>query len=409
HRSVATPGVFAGLGEASAEFGAKPWADVVGPAVDVARRGFLLSTTSAAYLAYARRPIFDRIPASHRALCRSDGTPIGEGERVFIEGLAEAMESIAVEGPDVFYTGWIGRALAEDMAAHGGRLTAEDLAVYQPIRRAPILAAADDWMVATNPAPAIGGAMMAAILLLAEDHPFASWTPDEVRRLAAIQRSVLEYREGHLDDAGDRHAAVAALLEAARLGDHRSLLDAPSTIHTSAVDTDGLACAITTSAGYGSGVMIPGTGMWLNNSLGELELHPHGLDRFSPGDRLPSNMAPTVAKRPDGAVLAIGSPGAGRITTAVSQVLLNVFHLGMSLSEAVEHPRVHVESFEGSPTIAFEAGMPVEAFDGLGVRRFADLSMYFGGVGVAMFDPVAGLSQVADSRRALGAASGGDS
>ena len=96
-----------------------------------------------------------------------------------------------------------------------------------------------------------------------------------------------------------------------------SLLASPSTIHTSAVDTDGLACSITTSAGYGAGVMIPGTGMWLNNSLGELELQPHGLARFGPGDRLPSNMAPTVARRTDGKVMAIGSPGADRITTAI--------------------------------------------------------------------------------------------
>lgn len=407
HGSVATPGGFAGLGEASAEFGARPWTKVVGPAVDVARRGFLLSATAAAYLAYARKPIFDMTPESRRALRRPDGAPIGEGERVIIEGLAEAMESIAIEGPDVFYTGWIGQAMADDMAVHGGRLTAADLAGYQPIRRDPIVVAADDWMVATNPAPAIGGATMAAMLLLAEDHPFKAWTPEEVRRLAAIQRSVLEYRERRLDDTGDRHAAVAALLEAARVGDHRSLLDSPSTIHTSAVDTDGLACAITISAGYGSGVMIPGTGMWLNNSLGELELHPHGLGRFDAGDRLPSNMAPTVARRPDGAVLAIGSPGASRITTAVSQVLLNVFHLGMPLSDAVAHPRIHVETFEGSPTIACEPGMPVEAFDGMRVRSFPDLSMYFGGVGVAMFDPRAGLFQVSDSRRALGTATGG--
>ena len=88
-------------------------------------------------------------------------------------------------------------------------------------------------------------------------------------------------------------------------------------------------------------------------------------------------------------------------------MLLNFIHMGISLSDAVEHPRVHVEVFEGAPTIAFEPGMPAEPFDDLAVRRFPDLSMYFGGVGVAMFDPMAGLFQVADSRRALGVASGG--
>jgi gamma-glutamyltranspeptidase/glutathione hydrolase len=153
--------------------------------------------------------------------------------------------------------------------------------------------------------------------------------------------------------------------------------------------------------------MIPGTGIWLNNSLGELELQPQGFDRLGPGSRLPSNMAPTIARRDDGSVLAIGSPGASRITTAIVQVLLNFFHLGMSLSEAVDHPRLHVEVFEGEPTIAFEPGLPVEGFDDLVLRRFPDLSMYFGGVGAAMFDPVAGLFQHADPRRALGTATGG--
>ena len=407
HGSVATPGAFAGLGAASQEYGSMPWAEVMAPAVDWARQGFPLSWTSASYLTYAHQPIFDKQPDSHRALHHDDGTPLLEGERVLIEGLADALQTIADHGPGVLYAGEIGRVMAEDMAAHGGRLTADDLAAYRPIRRRPIVVQADEWQVATNPAPAIGGAVMAAILLLVDDHSFTEWTGEELRRLAAMQRSVLEYRGRHLDDAGDREAAVESLLETARLGDHQRLLDSPSTIHTSVVDTDGLACAITTSAGYGSGVMIPGTGIWLNNSLGELELQPGGPGALQPGTRLVSNMAPTVARRPDGAILAIGSPGAGRITTAISQVLLNFIHLGMSLSEAVEYPRLHVEIFEGVPTIAHEPGLLVAGFDGMQVRRFPDLSMYFGGVGVAMHDPAAGLYQVADSRRALGVASGG--
>lgn len=408
HASVATPGAFAGLGAASQAYGAVPWAEVVAPAVEWARRGFPLSSTAAAYLVYSHEPIFDRFPDGRRALHRDDGTPLAEGDPVHVAGLAGALRVIADHGPAAFYTGDLGRRLADDMAANGGRLTAEDLAAYRPVRREPILVEAGGWTVATNPAPAIGGATMAAMLLLAggagED---GGWSAAEVRRLAGIQRAVLGYRARHLDDAGDREAAAAALLEAARAGDHRALLDAPSTIHTSAVDTDGLACAVTTSAGYGSGVMIPGTGMWLNNSLGEVELQPHGLGRFAPGDRLPSNMAPTVARRPDGAVLAVGSPGASRITTAVSLVLRNFLHLGMSLRDAVEHPRLHVEVFEGRPTVAHEPGLPVEPCDGLAVRRFPDLSMYFGGVGVALFDPAGGLFPVADSRRTLGTATGG--
>ena len=182
---------------------------------------------------------------------------------------------------------------------------------------------------------------------------------------------------------GDQRVRWSArdLLERARIGDLGGLLGSASTIHTSCVDSDGLACAVTVSAGYGSGVMVPGTGLWLNNSLGEIELHPGGLGRLGPGERLPSNMAPSVARRPDGAVLAIGSPGASRITTAIGQVLVNFIHLGMSLSEAVDNPRLHVEVFEGRPTIAHEPGIPVEPFDGLTVTHFPAAARHFSASG----------------------------
>ncbi len=163
---------------------------------------------------------------------------------------------------------------------------------------------------------------------------------------------------------------------------------------------------MTVSAGYCSGALPAGTGFYLNNCLGELELHPAGYHGLEPGERLVSNMAPTVAIRKD-AALALGSPGASRITTAVSSVLVNFLLHGMSLSDAVDHPRLHTEIFEGKPTIAHEPGIPVESIDGLDVRRFPDLSMYFGGVQAAITDEVAGLFAVADPRRTGGVARGG--
>jgi gamma-glutamyltranspeptidase/glutathione hydrolase len=383
------------------------WADVVAPTARWAEEGFPLSPVAAEYLTYSHEPIFDVQPDSFRALHHADGTPLIEGETVHIEGLAESLRLLAKNGPGEFYTGSLGRRMADEVLGHGGSLTAEDLAAYRPIEREPIVVEADGWQVATNPPPALGGAVLAAILLLVEDHPFRSWTEEEARRLAAVQRAVLSYRARVLDRSTDRAAAAAELLDRARAGDLQALLGSASTIHTSCVDSDGLACSVTVSAGYGSGVMVPGTGLWLNNSLGELELHPTGLDSFRPGDRLPSNMAPTVARRSDGAVLAIGTPGASRITTSIAQVLVNFFHVGMSLTDAVDHPRLHVEVFGGRPTIAYEPGMPVVAFDDLEARAFPDLSMYFGGIGVAMWDPLAGHFEAADPRRSGAAGSGG--
>jgi gamma-glutamyltranspeptidase/glutathione hydrolase len=234
------------------------------------------------------------------------------------------------------------------------------------------------------------------------------WEPQHVQEMIEIQRSVLGYRKGTLDPAsGDRTAEVAILLDAAGAGDMQRLLGSPSTSHISAVDSDGTGCAITVSAGYGSGMMVKGTGIWLNNSLGELELNPHGLHADPPGTRLVSNMAPTVARQQIGSVLAIGSPGADRITTANASVLHNFVTLGMSLRAAISHPRLHTEVFEGEWRAAHEPGLPVRSAAGVTARRFPDISMYFGGVQAALWDPDAGLFETADPRRAGGVARGG--
>ena len=119
-----------------------------------------------------------------------------------------------------------------------------------------------------------------------------------------------------------------------------------STVHVSVVDERGMACAITASAGYGSGATIPGTGILLNNCLGEPELNRRGVHALTPGTRLGSNMAPAVGRRADGAVLAIGSPGADRITTALLQVLGGYALGGLDLQAAVDEPRLHVRHLD---------------------------------------------------------------
>ena len=189
--------------------------------------------------------------------------------------------------------------------------------------------------------------------------------------------------------------------------DWQQLTKSPSTIHISAVDSDGLACSISASSGYGSGVMARGTGLWLNNSLGEIELHPQGLHDLSPGTRLTSNMAPTVCRHSDGTVLAIGSPGASRIATAIAQVLFNFISLDMSLEQAISHPRLHFEVFNQISAIAFESGLNVNNLN-LTSRKFEKLSMYFGGVQAAYGHPTKGLNAAADPRRTGGIAWGGN-
>jgi gamma-glutamyltranspeptidase/glutathione hydrolase len=276
-------------------------------------------------------------------LHHEDGSPLSQGDIVGIPHLADTLRSIARD-PASLYGGELGQQIATGVRANGGLLGIEDLQAYEAVERVPVRATIGDWDVATNPPPAVGGSCLAAMLLLLERLGPGDSLEESVRHMVTAQRAVLGFRSEHLDGA---HEAlpdkVERLLALADLADP-TLLSAPSTSHISVVDTDGLACAITASAGYGSGAMIEGTGFWLNNSLGELDLLTKGLSGVTPGTRLASNMAPTIAKRrSDGAVVAIGSPGASRITTAIAQVLVNFASKNMNLLDAINYPRLHVE------------------------------------------------------------------
>jgi gamma-glutamyltranspeptidase/glutathione hydrolase len=160
---------------------------------------------------------------------------------------------------------------------------------------------------------------------------------------------------------------------------------------------------VTVSSGYTSGVLAPGTGIWLNNCLGEQELLPSGFADLSPGDPMTSNMAPTVGRRPsDGAVLAIGSPGSDRIPTAIAQVLALHVNGGLELADAVAHPRVHVRVRERlDPPVRVDHEDDLVLPDDLGWPDLAmpAHSMYFGGVGVARWSPEGGLGAAGDPRR----------
>ena len=407
--SVATPGIFAGLAMASEQWGHIPWKKVVEPARRWVNEGFPLTGGAAEYLTYTHDAVFSWHPESYRVLHHSDGSCLTQGEIIRIPELAKSLEIIAEEGGNSFYTGTIGQQIAREIQAHEGLITNLDLQHYRAIARTPISICLGDWEVITNPAPAIGGACVAAMLLLLEGQPLLANNLAAVKQMAQIQKNVLNYRRDHLEKSSnsDRQAKIVDLLQLAGDDDNfQTGLTSPSTIHISAVDSNGLACAITASAGYGSGVMITGTGLWLNNSLGEIELNPQGVHNLKPGTRLISNMAPTIARHSDGTVLAIGSPGASRITTAIVQVLHNFIHLKMPLPEAINYPRLHVEISQGLPNIEYEIGVPFDSIAGFTSHEFPQMSMYFGGVQAALWSPDGKLLAAADSRRAGGIAYG---
>lgn len=406
HGTVGTPGGLAALALASRRYGRLPWAEVVEPAYQDVKNGFALSLASYTYLQFAAQKVFGWNEPSYRALHHADGTLRKPGETIWIEELAHTLRRIADFGADEFYVGETARLIAADMQANEGILTLEDLATYQPIVRRPLVTGVEKWQVATNPPPAIGGSTLTAMLLLMQNEPVDRWGPHEVAWLARVQEGVLDYRLEHLDLSDDLEHDLGRLLDEARMGELKRWVSSPSTVHTSAVDGDGLACSVTLSSGYGSGVMPPGTGSWMNNCLGEHELNRRGYHAWAPGTRLPSNMAPTVARHEDGSVLSIGSPGAGRITTAILQVLVNHLHLGMTLGEAVGHPRLHVEDKGGEKVAVFESGLPVAEVR-IPTREVQGLDMFFGGAGAAKRDARGAFDVAADPRRGGGTTIGG--
>ncbi|MEM7611807.1 MAG: gamma-glutamyltransferase [Pseudomonadota bacterium] len=402
--SVAVPGSLAAVSDAAAAFGNLPLAVLMQPSIDIARSGFPLSSACHHYLEYSGKPIFGRDPVSRRALHPNNDTLLDAGELVHLPGLADTLQAIADEGPALFYKGELGARISRHILDAGGVLTREDLASYQALRRDCLQISVGDWEVALNPPPAIGGTMLGALLL--------GMTADE--SLLPAMRASLQYRRRQLDFSTDLSRDCQLLLDSARtdgalLGNHVS----GATVHTSAVDSDGMACAITASAGYGSGEMPAGTGLWLNNCLGELELNRRGLSAAPAGLRLPSNMAPTTARSRD-QVLAIGSPGADRITSAMAQTLQQLLLRAEPLDAAISAPRLHVEvaleadeaSGHYAEILCTEPGALVEDNPGIKVRAFDTPSMYFGGVGAALAltcpDAAPVLSAAADPRRTGG-------
>ncbi len=395
--SVSVPGTLAAMEDAWKNYGSVPWRAIFEPTIRACRNGFPLSGACRYYLGYSGDIIFCRSEDGHKALHRDDGSLIDAGDTVLVPHLADSLDAIATEGARIFYEGEIAQAIADHCRSGDGMLTLEDLRSYQAIERTPLITEIGGWQLASNPPPAVGGSVLAAMLLACADLDIDRWDSASLLRLIHSQQACLDFRQRRLDLAENVGEEAARLVEAARTGRLLSRWASASTVHTSVVDDNGNGCAITASSGYGSGEMPAGTGLWLNNCLGEIELNRRGLDAGPPGVRLPSNMAPSVARR-NNDVLAVGSPGADRITTAMQQFLINFLQIGMPLADAVAHPRVHVDTSGDVVNLKTEEGLDLPEID-LPVTVFPELVMYFGGVGAAVYGKKNGFGVAVDPRR----------
>jgi gamma-glutamyltranspeptidase/glutathione hydrolase len=367
--SVAVPGTLAGLLHVQRRLGRLPLHRVVAPAARLAREGVALSDHQAYALALLR-PIHRLTPAG-RALYTPDGRDRQPGEQVANPELADFLESLD-DDPEAFYRGAPARAVARDMREGGGLLTEEDLAAYRVRERKPLAFDYRGHRVLTNPPPSFGGSLIALSLSLHEGAP-----PEAAEDLcwsAAVMREVDRLRdEGVLSpDALDPDAADQARDRIRRASG--------GTTHLSVVDADGSAASMTLSNGEGSGYVVPGTGVMLNNMLGEDDLHPDGFHAAAPGQRVASMMSPSLVLRGSRLRLVLGSGGSKRIRTALVQVIRGVVDRGLSLTDAVEAPRLHWDGSAVQVEPGFAAG-PLAALRGRWpVNEWAERSLYFGGV-----------------------------
>jgi gamma-glutamyltranspeptidase / glutathione hydrolase len=392
--SCGVPGTAAGLEEALARFGSVPLGGLVGAGVRLAREGAPVNAEQA-YILDILAPIHARLEGT-RELYAPGGQPLREGDVFRFPELAEALERFAAEGSEPFYRGEVAAALSEFVVEGGGTLGPADLAAYEAIDRRPIRAPFRGTEVLTNPPPSSGGILIAFCLGLLERMGERSGPEQLVAAMGAANSA----RGEEFAEALYGEGLEASLLDPAGLdlaaGD---LLG--STTHIAVLDEDGMCASVTCSNGSGSGVLVPGTGVILNNMLGEEDLNPLGFHRTRPGRRVPSMMAPTIVLRDGEIELGLGSAGSNRIRSAILQTVVRAVEEGMGADEAVRAPRLHFEQgvVQAEPGIDEGALARIEA-RGLPVARRPAINLFFGGVQAVARDPASGaFSGGGDPRR----------
>jgi gamma-glutamyltranspeptidase/glutathione hydrolase len=298
--------------------------------------------------------------------------------------LAEALERLGADGAEPFYSGDIGGAIADWVSARGGMLGRADLRAYEVRNRPPVRARYRGREVLTNPPPSAGGILIAhALGLLAADEG-----PPDLEDLVEAMERTQAVRTPEFLEGLDAPGFAARFLRPPPPG---------STTHIAVLDAEGWACSVTCSNGSSSGVIVPGTGVHLNNMLGEQDLNPLGFHHHPPGRRLPSMMAPTILLRGGTPELVLGSAGSNRIRSAILQTIIGVIDHGLPAGEAVDAPRIHFED----GVVYAEPGIDTAVLERAGrpIGRFRERNLFFGGVQAVERDAAGAFWGGGDPRR----------
>ena len=418
--SVGVPGALKGWAEVVENWGRLDWETVMQPAIRYAERGFRASE-------YLRTAIIDqrdelaRFPETARTFL-PNGEPPAAGELIVQSDLAESLRTIAKEGPDVLYGGALGQVIVDDVQKNGGLLTIADLRAYRTIRRKPIISTYREYELTVPSPPCSGGVHILQILHFLEDLDVASLgfgTADSIHLLAECFKIAFADRTVYLGDPAQMDVPIEWLISAEYAAQRQADInmerasypdpgsppssESASTTHLTAADADGNIAALTQTIneGFGSRVIVPGTGLFLNNTMALFDPHPGHPNSVASGRRMVSSNSPTIISKDGRPLMALGTPGGVRIFPSVAQAIVNVIDHRMTLQEAVEAPRVWTQG----QALEVESAVPEKVRNGLSARGhdLLEVKSVAGGMNGVIFDHDTGMITGAACWRADGA------
>lgn len=412
--SMAVPGNMAGVFHVHKRLGKLPFKVVAEPAIDYARKGVKLNK----FQYYALTNILEPILITYKEgqkIFKPSGDLIEPDGKLVMKDFANTLAYLAEQDEREFYQGDIAKQLVKDCQNLGGHLTLEDLNNYQVIERQPLIINYRGNTLLTNPPPSSGGTLIAFALKLLSKFALANMgfgTSEHLALLAKVMQLTNTARKNGYDSYLYQDNVAESFLDEQYLVKYQTELTETvnkwgSTTHISVLDEQGNAASVTTSNGEGSGYVIPGTGIMVNNMLGEEDLNPHGFHQWQENVRISSMMAPTIVLKANQPEIVLGSGGSNRIRTAILQVISNILDFQMPVQKAVDSPRVHWENniFNLEPGFTDSAINQMNLPSDTQLVKWQDKSVFFGGVH-SVVTTTEGLMQGAgDSRRDGGVAS----
>jgi gamma-glutamyltranspeptidase/glutathione hydrolase len=373
--SAGVPGSVAGFHHALTNYGTLSWQEVLEPAIRLAEKGFVIPHDLANTLASKRyRERLSSNPAAAKVFFKEDKGLYSAGEILIQKDLASTLKELSKNGPDAFYSGKIAQLIVEEMERNGGLITLEDLKNYNVAERQPLVGSYKGYEIVSMPPSSSGGTHLIQMLNMLEEFPIKEMgfgSADTIHILAEVMKRAYADRSKYLGDS-DFYKVPSSLTSkkyAISLNKDISLdkvtpsedvspgdpypYESPDTTHFSVMDSYGNAVSntYTLNFSYGSGLMIPGTGMLINNEMDDFSSKPGTPNGYGllgseanaiEGNKRPlSSMTPTIIFKDQKPYMVFGSPGGSRIITTVLQVALNVMEHEMNIAQAVHSPRMH--------------------------------------------------------------------